>query len=86
MYKTVIENLENDELILLCDEAYTYHINGTGIIPEDSKLRAFFDAHDMMYRSMNDLVDDLLDESAKRYGNIVKALMLKRSYSFIART
>lgn len=85
MYKTVIEDLSDNELINLCNDAYTYHINGTGEIPDGTSLRSFFDAHDMMYQSMNDLVDDILNESLKRFDKVVKALMLKRSFEFIAR-
>ena len=80
----IMENLSNNELIELCNEVYDWD-HGDGIVKDGTKLREYFDSHAKDYRSMNDLADDIIWESEKRYSKIVKELMIKRPFQFIAR-
>lgn len=82
------KDIPDSTLIEMCNDIYHHWINGDGVISDDLKLKIeskrFFDAG--YYQSMNDMVDDVLDEATSRYSCLVKDLMIKRPYIFIDRS
>lgn len=87
LLKKPFQNIPDDTLIIMCNNIYDYMINGNGIIPETSELMIEFNKlHELgRYQIMYDMANDVLDEAAQRYSPVVKAMMLKRPYMFIAK-